>query len=485
MSKNLFIWAKKAVWAILFAFVLLSCKETDDFPGKGEKGVFAVDIGNSEIPYLVINTQGRDIQYEPKIPATLKVYEKGLLSQETRIGIEYRGKTSFRVSDKKGFNIETINASGQGVDVSFFGMPAEEDWRLIGHVVNLGSRFAWDRSLMYNHVGYELSRMIGRYASRTKFVELEVNGEYMGVYVFAEKLKRDSNRINISSLNAGSSNITGGYILTIDKSSVGAEGIGKPLSYFYNNWDDDARYTAGNSFRSNYDIFKRPLTFPAFRPPYHPEQYLETYFLYEYPSAENITAAQKRYIADYVDNFETALIRDNFGTGQRTYTEWIDVSSFVDYFLIVELCRVVDAYRISTYLQKDRNGKLAMGPVWDLNIGFDETDRIPMNDWVMRYNNYTPNDPWMVPFWWPRLMEDPVFRQAIKTRWTALRRNEWTDAKMTQLVDRTAKYLKDNGAVARNYQKWNVGVDYDASVQSLKAYLQQRAAWMDAVIGQF
>ena len=200
MNNNLFVWSKNAVLAIFFTFVLLSCKDTDEFPGKGEKGVFAVDIGSSEIPYLVIDTQGRDIQYEPKIPATLKVYEKGLLSQETRAGIEYRGKTSFRLSDKKGFNIETINASGQGVDISFFGMPAEEDWRLIGHVVKMDSKFAWDISLMYNHVGYELSRMIGRYASRTKFVELEVNGEYMGVYVFAEKLKRDSNRINVTML---------------------------------------------------------------------------------------------------------------------------------------------------------------------------------------------------------------------------------------------------------------------------------------------
>jgi hypothetical protein len=80
----------------------------------------------------------------------MKIYEKKKLVQTQRIDIEFRGKTSFRLSDKKGFNFETIDATGEGMDVSFFGMPAEEDWRLIGHVVNVPERYIWDRSLMYN-----------------------------------------------------------------------------------------------------------------------------------------------------------------------------------------------------------------------------------------------------------------------------------------------------------------------------------------------
>ena len=56
-------------------------------------------------------------------------------------------------------------------------------------------------SLMFHFLGYELSRNVGRYASRTKFIELEVNGDYLGAYVFMEKLKRDKNRINIKKLD--------------------------------------------------------------------------------------------------------------------------------------------------------------------------------------------------------------------------------------------------------------------------------------------
>lgn len=464
------------VFAIATCCGLQSCEDNPKV-----QGPFAVDIGNSEIPYVIIDTHGGEIQFEPKIAATLQVYEGKSLVQEKDIGIEYRGKTSFRLSDKKGFNIETTE------DAVFFGFPEEEDFRIVGHIVNLEDRYIFDRTLMYNFVGYEIARSIGRYASRCKFIELQVNGDYLGVYVFMEKLKRDDNRINIKSLNASSTNLTGGYIITIDKTSVGDAGIGKPLSYFENNWDDDARYTTSNSFRSRFDIFGNEITFAPYGAPYHPQQYLETYFLYEYPKEEDITQEQKNYIAKYIDDFEVALLSDDFQSSVRTYTDYIDLSTFVDYFILNELFRNVDAYRLSTYLQKDRDGKLGMGPVWDLDIAFDNGDRIPLNDWVINYNNHVSQDPWMVHFWWPRLMEDPQFRQAVKARWNELRGNQLSDNSLAQWVDDTAQWLKVNGAVSRNYQVWDkgIGVDYDGSINNLKNFLQQRASWMGSVIATF
>ena len=471
--------------AVLFS--LYACQEPAELIlPKGDDGqVFAIDTKESEIPYIVIDTEGLEIPYEPGIPARMKVYKKKKLVQNQRIDLEYRGKTSFRFSDKKGFNFETIDASGEGVDVSFFGLPAEEDWRLIGHVVNLKEKYLWDRSLIYNHVGYELSRKIGKYASRGEFVEVQVNGEYLGVYYLCEKLKRDSNRMDIKSLNSSSTNLTGGYILKIDKADAGSEHDGKPLSYFLNNLDDDARYTAANSFRSNFDIFKNPLTFPPYLAPYHPQQYLETYFWYEYPKAEDITPDQKSFIADYINQFEQALISDIPSGQSKAYTNFIQLDSFVDYFLITELCRNVDAYRLSTYLVKDRDGKLGMGPVWDMNIGFDEGGRIPMNDWVANYNAYVDNDPWMVHFWWTSLLEDPGFRQAVKTRWQALRKSALSSSMIQQVVDDGVAYLQENGAVERNYSKWDqgIGVNYDQAILDLKKFLIDRSNWMDSKIG--
>ena len=446
------------------------------------RGPFAVDIGESEIPYIIVDTHDAAIQFEPKINATMKIYDGEELVQEAEIGIEYRGKTSYRLSNKKGYNIETLNG-----DVSFFGLPEEEDFRLIGHIVNIKDKYIFDKTLMYNFVGYELARSIGRYASRCKFVELQLNDEYLGVYVFAEKLKRDGNRINIKSLNASSTNNTGGYILKIDKADPGPSTVGQSLSYFDNNWDDDARYTEVNSFRSRYDINGALLAFAPYGSPYHPQKFLETYFLYEYPKEEDITATQKTYIANYIDQFETALLTDDFATSTRTYTNFIDLSSFVDYFILNELFRNVDAYRLSTYLSKDRDGKLSMGPIWDLDIAYDNGDRIPMDDWIINYNNHVFSDAWMVHFWWPRLMQDPQFKAAVKVRWNSLRSNQLSNTKLTQLIDETAQLLKENGAVTRNYKVWDkgIGVDYDASISGLKDFLQQRTTWMDNTISLF
>jgi hypothetical protein len=159
----------------------------------------------------------------------------------------------------------------------------------------------------------------------------------------------------------------------------------------------------------------------------------------------------------------------------------------VDYFLLNEIVRNVDGYRLSTYLQKDRGGKLAMGPVWDLNIGYDTGDRVPIDGWVINYNDYVDSDAWMMPFWWPRLLEDQVFRTAVKDRWNELRGNTLSTSRLQSLVDQNATYLSDNGAVDRNYTVWTLPtpVNYAASIESLKAYLENRTLWMDQEIQSF
>lgn len=477
-------------YAFLLLLLFIGCRKENAGPGSGGDVVFDVEIGASQLPYFYIDTKGAAIQNEPKIPAELRIFVSKTEVLSSYIGIEYRGSTSYRISDKKSFGFETWDAEGNDTDLSILGFPAEEDWILTGHVVNLDGKFIFDRTLMYHYFGYQLFQRMDRYASRCQFVEVEINGEYQGVYVFMEKLKRDKNRIDIASLDPSDNDpasITGGYILKIDKTTGGDLAINQPLDYFNTNWEDDARYTPQISFRSQYDINGNAINFEPYRPPYHPEQYLETYFLYEYPAADEITPAQKTYIQDYVHAFETALLTDDFSTNTRTYTDYIDLASFVDYFLLNELVRNVDGYRLSTWMHKERGGKLKMGPVWDLNIGYDTGDRIPWDDWVINYNNHVSRDAWMMPFWWPRLLEDPVFRQAVKVRWSELRMGALSTASLLGLVDQTAGYLQQNGAVERNYRRWDIGtpVDYETSVESLKNFLEVRAQWMDGAIGAF
>lgn len=84
-------------------------------------------------------------------------------------------------------------------------------------------------------------------------------------------------------------------------------------------------------------------------------------------------------------------------------------------------------------------------------------------------------------------MEDPIFRSALKTRWTGLRSNVLSTDELLYIVDQTAGYLQENGAVNRNYNIWDagIGVDYESSIESLKSYLEARTLWMDGEISSF
>ena len=466
------------------SLILMSCNKNDDTAPKGPIDSSGPDI-ETELPLFQI-TVDVQIENEPKVPASLEIYEDGELTFEHNIGIEYRGSTSYRLSDKKSFGIETWNEAGEDVSVSILGFPEEEDWILMGHVFRAGSNLIFDPSLIRHYIGYELFRSMGRYTSRAKFVELTINDEYMGVYVFMEKLKRDNERIDISRLGPDENdeeNISGGYILKIDKTAGGDVAPGQPLEYYENNWDDDARYNEDISFRSIYATDQSVLDFEAFRDPYHPLQYLETYFLYEYPKAEDISIEQKAYIQNYVQEFETALLTDDFSQETRTYTDYIDINSFVDYFILNELVRNIDGYRLSTYLHKDLGGKLMLGPVWDLNIGYEDQDRLPLDDWIINYNDYVPQDPWLIPFWWDRFLEDPQFVAVLKERWTSFRSSALTTSNVTGLVQTTADYLIQTGAVDRNYDRWSgITVSYQVEIDEMIGFLEQRLSWMDSEI---
>ena len=471
---------------LTFLLLLATCKKFYESEPVGEIGKFAVETGNSKLPYIQITSKSA-ILNEPKIAGEMTIFIDKLSVLKTPIGIEYRGVTSFRVSDKKSFGFETRDDAGNEVNLKVAGFPAESDWILTGDVFRASDQIIIDPTLMHHYVGYELFRRMGRYASRSKFAELELNGAYLGVYIIMEKLKRGTDRINIVKLlptDTDTASITGGYILKIDKTS-GSDVTGiHPPEYYNDNWDDDLKYTEHNSFRSKYDINRKSLSTSPYGSPDF--KYLETYFLYEYPSADDINAAQKVYIQNYLNSFEAALLKDDFNSGVRTYTKYIDRKSFIDYFILNEVVGNTDAYRVSTYMHKNRGEKLKMGPVWDLNIAFNSQDMMPFDDWIMNYNTYVPADIWLVPFWWKRLMEDPQYRKELKARWIELRANVLSTANVLALTNETANYLTSNKAITRNYTKWTgITVDYASSVDEMNGWLKNRLAWMDSKILAF
>ena len=219
---------------------------------------------------------------------------------------------------------------------------------------------------------------------------------------------------------------------------------------------------------------------------------------YHYPKTIEISPEQQQYIRDYVTAFEEVLAGAMFNHPEEGYSNYIDVDSFVDFFIMMEVTRNVDGYRLSTFLSKDKDskgGKLTLGPIWDFNLAFgnaDYCDGWKIDGWAYKFNSICPGDAWFVPFWWARLMEDPGFRLKLKTRWTALRSGSFSNAAIMDYIDSQTTLL--NEAQQRNFQKWPVigeyiwpnyfvGQTYFFEIEYMKNWISGRMNWLDENIG--
>ncbi len=289
----------------------------------------------SDIPLVVIEPNGGfPIPDEPKMKAYMKIIDHGIGGWNSPtdagnkysgpIGIEIRGAYSSTLPQKS-YGFEARNPYGETISVPLLGMPEENDWILLANYN--------DKSFLRNALAGNIFRQMGYYAPRTVHCEVMVNGEYKGIYVLTEKIKRDPNRLDIAKLesheNSGDE-VTGGYIFKTDY------------------------YGADDSWESNYA--------PATRPG------KKVHFVYVYPKADEITEAQKSYIQGYVDSFEEVLHGPDFKDWVSGYRAFLDVNSFRDYFILSELTRNVDAYKKSRFLSKDKEskgGRIHSGPPWD------------------------------------------------------------------------------------------------------------------------
>jgi hypothetical protein len=475
-------WFKRIAFsALLIGLVFVSSgyinkflNKTPDIPYEKIKD----ELLKSAVPVVIITTE-QEIADEPKVKASLTLLKKDSVLLKHKIGIEMRGKTSQLYSLKKSFAFEFRDNKGEAEEVSVLGMPKDEEWNLIANVVNHWGGDSWDKSMLFNYVGYTISRKTGHYASRLDYVELVLNGQYMGLYTLGEKLKKAKYRIAIESNDSLETTDNQSFIIAIDK----ANPLEKEKLKTAKSWDmsNHFHYTPASSFRSDYGVDRKKLGFEPFNKENKPK---EIYFNYEYPKAKNINSTQKEYIKNYINAFETALLTVDFAKEKRNYENYIEVESFIDYFLVNELCKNIDAYRLSTFLHKTKEGKLKMGPVWDMNIGFNEGGRIPDNDWVINYQKYVQDDNWSMPFWWTRLMEDPIYVQKTKERWRQLRKTSLNNEVLLDIVNSKNNELSVNGAWERNARKWDKKgkINHTKAVNELQKFLVHRANWMDETL---
>ena len=184
------------------------------------------------------------------------------------------------------------------------------------------------------------------------------------------------------------------------------------------------------------------------------------------------------------------------GSGALLYS-MIDINSFIDYFLIGELSRNVDAYKKSAYFYKEKDsqgGKLFAGPVWDFDWAWKNIRECYFGStngsgWAYQVHQC---NPWPVPpTWMTRLLEDQYFAQHLNARYTELRQSYLSEDFIFGYIDSVASVL--DVAQQRHYEQWkilgiNVGtpevdpqpVTYAGEIEKFKTWISKRLLWLDA-----
>ncbi len=354
---------------------------------------------------------------------------------DTPIGISLRGSSSAGAAFyQKSYSVELRDDLNEARKLPILDMPAGEDWALVA---------CWtDKPCMRNALAYAIGRQLGRWNPKLRFVELVLDGHYDGIYQLVEPIRQDKRRVNIPK--------AGGFIIRRE-----AAGKATPTTRPPRDW----------------------LSAPS-----------GMVYTYHYPKEDKITDGQRAYIADHLARFEQMMLAPDW---RERYSDWIDITSFVDFVLMNELTNNVDAYFKSVYITKEaewNGGKLALTPLWDFNIAFgnanyrdgwnfDNRTR-EANRWGGVCTSFLPppagcpvcitseaqadttcwNLPY-VPFWMNQLWTDPTYVDDMKCRWLELRKGPLDVEQIAMQLEAWRHELRP--AMNRHFARWNRLLTYN------------------------
>ncbi len=406
----------------------------------------AIQGFSSNLPIVIVDNFGAGLpNTDVRQPAFWALFEptnngRSLLTVDptitSRSGITDRG-SSTAGQPKRNLSVETRDEYEEDSDIAPLGMPAESDWILY-------APYHYDRALIRNAFVYALSNQMGRYAVRTRFVEVFANynggpltqSSYAGIYVFMEKIKRGPGRVDIEKLepqHQAEPEITGGWALKIDRPDPG-----------------DVGFTGGNQGI----------------------RYVE-------PKEYEVVDSQAVWIKNYFDTFYNTLNGPAFTDPVNGYAKYIDPDSWVDHHILDVVSKNVDGLRLSTYMFMRRNSRLEMGPAWDYDRSMDSYDG--RDDAANTWNGTGDATQFFTYPWWGRLFQDPDFWQKWIDRWAQLRTAQLSVSNMNGVIDGMAAELLE--ASARNTAAWPsvapAGGNLLNETDHLKQWMTDRVNWID------
>lgn len=387
----------------------------------------ASDRLNYDVPIVRIDTEGGApiLDKENYVPARMTVD-----GEEYALGIRGRGNASWTQFPKKAYRLKLDEGA------ALFGMEQNRDWVLV-------SNYA-DKTLIRNCVAHRISASLSGidYTPTHIPINFYLNGKYLGVYTFADKIEDGSGRLSLGNTEGGEDI---GFLIEIG-------------------WDFNEE-----------NVYNRD---------YFDTEFVLRLFVKE-PKIERANTPEFLFIKNYILKMEEAVVSDD------GWEEYIDVDSWVDWFIINELTfNTESSFYRSCYLYREEGGKLKLGPVWDFDMAFgNHLGDLPGYDGFCTtestYQYITEN-------WMDYLLEYEAFTSRVKARW-----NEVKDELLSVALGAVEEYsTRLSECQEQNFLVWDImdervgvgSVDpkrygtYEAQVEYLEAFICTRWEYLNTRI---
>ncbi len=386
----------------------------------------------SNIPTLYIDTENHQsiTSKETYVKATLRYVDAEGEKYYDALGIRGRGNSTWGLA-KKPYRIKFDKKQ------EFLGPDhaKAKSWTLLANYA--------DKSLMRNALAACLGEFVGQpFTAAARFVDLVLNGKYVGNYQISDQVEVRSKRVDIVEQEdpmTDDSNITGGYLLEID------------------------------GFAD-----KEPCKFTTSR---------GVKITVKSPDDEIIDQRQVNYIRNYIQNFENVLFSADFKNPETGYRSLVDENTLVSWYVASEMTANPDAFW-STYIYKNQDDpKIYWGPLWDYDIAFNNCKR--KGDMTRRTVLKDGFGSDLTGVWVRRMWEDPWFVNAVNEKWISLV-NAGLESHLLGFIDEKEAELKASQALdgkiwpinVRVYDEYQIFSTYSATVDFLRKFVRERISYL-------
>ncbi|MBP3568782.1 MAG: CotH kinase family protein [Lachnospiraceae bacterium] len=414
----------------------------------------------------------------------------GTTLYEGGLEIKLRGNST-RYLNKRPYKIKLETKS------DLFGMGENKHWVLLANDI--------DHTLIRNKITLDFARNIGmKFASESELVSVFLNGNYQGVYQLCEHIRVDEERVDIYDWEdyftadewseeldmkqeeykeAASMPQTGGFLLEADFYGFSKSGLSKVMTnfrqpFYFNTPEKVPEDSELYAYTKNY--------IQSFEYALHSEDYI---YNIEDPHYSAFSVQYDGEANGWFTVYNEVEYTDPAFDGYH-YSKLFDLDSLVQNFMVCELTMNWDSMKNSTFLYKDIEGPAYMGPVWDYdwaygNINMYRIDTYITDDWHTTNNYFTREQFYQSVQWNRYLIKDPYFLMKAYEMYRAIRGNELQE--LLDSLDYYQEYLACDGTM--NDKRWNYGgrngEKYAKATVSLKNFITDRVAWLDAQFADF